>query len=154
MRQYSVGEVVTWIPDLLLRCETHGDYRIVAAMPDQDGHHVYRIKSPREEYERVVKEDLLPNRMASCPSPKRFQHGCRAAAQSRCQLCNPRKVSASDPTKATSQNRLKLVNDSSLGTRHGREVRRRAAASGHPRGSALAPDGDGRYLLRWADGGR
>ena len=37
----------------------HGDYRIVASMPDQDGHHMYRIKSPLEEYERVVKEDLL-----------------------------------------------------------------------------------------------
>jgi hypothetical protein len=59
MRQFNVGEVVTWIPDLLLRWETHGDYRIVAAMPDQDGHHMYRIKSPLEEYERVVKEDLL-----------------------------------------------------------------------------------------------
>src|SRR5262249_54582413 len=59
MRQFSVGEVVTWTPDLLLRWETHGDYRIVAAMPDQDGHHMYRIKSPLEEYERVVKEALL-----------------------------------------------------------------------------------------------
>jgi hypothetical protein len=29
------------------------------AMPDRDGDHVYRIKSPIEEYERVVKEDLL-----------------------------------------------------------------------------------------------
>ena len=38
--------------------------------------------------------------------------------------------------------------------RHGREVRRRAAATGHPRGSALAPGGDGRYLLRRADRGR
>src|SRR5262249_22701950 len=46
-------------PDLLLRSETHGDYRIVAAMPDRDGDHMYRIKSPLEEYERVVKEDLL-----------------------------------------------------------------------------------------------
>src|SRR5215471_14713343 len=59
MRRFSVGEVVTWIPDLLLRSETHGDYRIVAAMPDRDGDHMYRIKSPLEEYERVVKEDLL-----------------------------------------------------------------------------------------------
>jgi hypothetical protein len=59
MRQFSVGEVVTWVPDLLLRSETHGDYRIIAAMPDRDGEHVYRIKSPLEEYERVVKEDLL-----------------------------------------------------------------------------------------------
>src|SRR5262249_1350667 len=30
MRQFTVGEVVTWIPDLLLRWETHGDYRIVS----------------------------------------------------------------------------------------------------------------------------
>src|SRR4249919_3285959 len=59
MRRFSVGEVVTWISDLLLRSESHGDYRIVAAMPDQDGHHMYRIKSPLEEYERVVKEDPL-----------------------------------------------------------------------------------------------
>jgi hypothetical protein len=59
MRRFRVGEVVTWIPDLLLRSETQGDYRIVAAMPDRDGDHMYRIKSPLEEYERVVKEDLL-----------------------------------------------------------------------------------------------
>jgi hypothetical protein len=59
MRQFSVGEVVTWIPDLLLRSETQGDYRIVGALPDRDGDHKYRIKSPLEEYERVVKEDLL-----------------------------------------------------------------------------------------------
>jgi hypothetical protein len=59
MRQFSVGEVVTWIPDMLLRFEAHGDYRIIAAMPDRDGDHMYRIKSPLEEYERVVKEDRL-----------------------------------------------------------------------------------------------
>ena len=59
MRQFSIGEVVTWISDLLLRWETHGDYRIVAAMPGRDGDHMYRIKSPLEEYERVVKEDFL-----------------------------------------------------------------------------------------------
>jgi hypothetical protein len=59
MRQFSVGEVVTWIPELLLRFEAHGDYRIIAAMPDRDGDRMYRIKSPLEEYERVVREDLL-----------------------------------------------------------------------------------------------
>jgi len=59
MRQFSVGEVVTWIPDMLLRFEAHGNYRIIAAMPDRDGDHMYRIKSPLEEYERVVKEDRL-----------------------------------------------------------------------------------------------
>jgi hypothetical protein len=59
MRQFSVGEVVIWIPDMSLRSETHGEYRIVALMPDRDGNHMYRIKSPLEEYERVVKEDRL-----------------------------------------------------------------------------------------------
>jgi hypothetical protein len=67
MRQFSVGEVVTWIPGMLLRSEAHGDYRIVAAMPDRDGDHVYRIKSPLEEYERVVKEDLLVKSMGYLP---------------------------------------------------------------------------------------
>jgi hypothetical protein len=67
MRQFSVGEVVTWIPDVLLRSESHGDYRIVAAMPDRDGEHVYRIKSPLEEYERVVKEDLLVRSNSTLP---------------------------------------------------------------------------------------
>jgi hypothetical protein len=67
MRQFSVGDVVTWIPDILLRSETHGDYRVVAAMPDRDGERVYRIKSPLEEYERVVKEDLLVRSSATLP---------------------------------------------------------------------------------------
>jgi len=59
MRQFSVGEVVTWIPDLLLRSESRGDYRIVGRMPDRDGDHIYRIKNPLEAYERVVKASLL-----------------------------------------------------------------------------------------------
>jgi len=59
MRQFRVGEVVTWIPDLLLRYESRGDYRIVGQLRDRDGDHIYRIKNPLEEYERVVKESLL-----------------------------------------------------------------------------------------------
>ena len=59
MRQFSVGEVVTCIPDMFLRHAAPGDYKIIAAMPDRDGDHMYRIKSHLEEHERVVKEDLL-----------------------------------------------------------------------------------------------
>jgi hypothetical protein len=70
MRQFSIGEVVTWIPDLLLRSETRGDYRIIAEMPDQDGDHVYRIKSPLEEYERVVKESLLVRSQGCLPEDR------------------------------------------------------------------------------------
>ena len=71
MRQFSVGEVVTWIPDLLLRSETQGDYRIVGSLPDRDGDHIYRIKSPLEEYERVVKEDLLVRSNGHLPEEAR-----------------------------------------------------------------------------------
>ena len=59
MRQFSVGEVVTWGPDLFVRSAARGDYKVMAAMPDRDGEHMYRIKSPLEEYERVVQEDVL-----------------------------------------------------------------------------------------------
>ena len=59
MRQFNVGQVVTCIPDQFLRHAALGDYKIVAAMPDRDGDHMYRIKSPLEEHERVVREGLL-----------------------------------------------------------------------------------------------
>ena len=59
MRQFNVGQVVTCIPDRFLRHAAPGDYKIIAAMPDRDGDHVYRIKSPLEEHERVVRESLL-----------------------------------------------------------------------------------------------
>ena len=59
MRQFNVGEVVTCVSDMFLRHAAPGDYKIIAAMPDRDGDHIYRIKSPLEEFERVVKESLL-----------------------------------------------------------------------------------------------
>src|SRR6266446_9887472 len=55
MSQFNVGQVVTCI----LRHAASGNYRVVAAMPDRDGDHMYRIKSPLEEHERVVKESFL-----------------------------------------------------------------------------------------------
>jgi hypothetical protein len=36
-------------------------------MPDRDGHHMYRIKSPLEECERAVREDLLAKSNGSLP---------------------------------------------------------------------------------------
>ena len=59
MRQFNIGQVVTCIPDRFLRHAAPGDYKIIAAMPDRDGDHMYRIKSPLEEHERVVRESLL-----------------------------------------------------------------------------------------------
>jgi hypothetical protein len=59
MYRFSVGEVVTVIPDMFLRHAAPGGYKIVASMPDRDGDHMYKIKSPLEEHERVIKEELL-----------------------------------------------------------------------------------------------
>ena len=59
MHRFSVGEVVTVIPDMFLRHAAPGGYKIVASMPDRDGDHMYKIKSPLEEHERVIKEELL-----------------------------------------------------------------------------------------------
>jgi hypothetical protein len=59
MHQFRVGEVVTCISDAILRYAAPGEYRIVARMPDRDGDHVYRIKSPFEKHERAVKETFL-----------------------------------------------------------------------------------------------
>jgi hypothetical protein len=59
MRQFNVGQVVTCIPDRFLRHAAPGNYKIIAAMPDRDGDHMYRIKSPLEVYERIVEESLL-----------------------------------------------------------------------------------------------
>ena len=51
--------MVTCIPHMFPRDAAPGNYKILAAMPDRDGDHIYRIKSPLEEYERVVGENLL-----------------------------------------------------------------------------------------------
>jgi len=59
MHQFSAGDVVTCISDMFLRHAAPGDYKVIASMPDRDGDHMYRIKSPLEEHERVVKESLL-----------------------------------------------------------------------------------------------
>jgi hypothetical protein len=59
MHQFSTGEVVTCIPDMFLRHAAPGGYKILALMPDRDGDRMYRIKSPLEEHERIVKESNL-----------------------------------------------------------------------------------------------
>jgi len=59
MHQFSAGDVVTCISDMFLRHAAPGDYKVIAPMPDRDGDHMYRIKSPLEEHQRVVKESLL-----------------------------------------------------------------------------------------------
>jgi hypothetical protein len=70
MRQFDIGQVVTCV----VRHAAPGDYRIVGLMPDRDGDRMYRVKSPREDHERVVKETLLERSEGYLPeeeTPKR-----------------------------------------------------------------------------------
>jgi hypothetical protein len=55
MHQFNPGEVVT----CGVRYAAPGDYKILAFSPDVDGERMYRIKSPLEEHQRVVKESVL-----------------------------------------------------------------------------------------------
>ena len=78
MGQFSAGVVVTCIPHLICRSAAPGDYQIVGEMPVRDGDHIYRIKSPLEEHERVVSESLLvrsegcfPDRVATLTKSSR-----------------------------------------------------------------------------------
>jgi hypothetical protein len=77
MRQFRIGEVVTCIPHMFPRDAAQGNYKIVAAMPDRDGDHIYRIKSPLEDYERVVGENLLVRSDGCLPAEVREQRSRR-----------------------------------------------------------------------------
>ena len=72
MGQFSVGEVVTCIPHLICRSAAPGDYQIVGEMPVRDGDHIYRIKSPLEEHERVVSESRSSGRKDVFPIASRL----------------------------------------------------------------------------------
>ena len=76
MHQFNIGQVVTWASDMSLRHAAPGDYKIIAAMPDRDGDHFYRIKSPLEEYERVVQESLLVKSDGYLPDEVPPQKAC------------------------------------------------------------------------------
>jgi len=56
MRQFNVGQVVTCIPDRFLRHAAPGDYKIIAAMPDQDGDRI-------EESRLVASDGYLPEEL-------------------------------------------------------------------------------------------
>jgi hypothetical protein len=66
MHQFDVGQVVA----CMVRHAAPGDYRIVGLMPDRHGDHMYRVKSPREDYERVVSETHLVKSEGYLPEEK------------------------------------------------------------------------------------
>jgi hypothetical protein len=86
MDQFNAGEVVTCIPDMFLRHAAPGAYKILARMPDRDGDRMYRIKSPLEEYERIVKETALVRSDCDLPdeilAPKRRRRAITLASVS------------------------------------------------------------------------
>ena len=56
---YSVGDQVECLPDMVLRRAAEGEYEILGCLPERGGERCYRIKSRLEEHERVVTEGLL-----------------------------------------------------------------------------------------------
>jgi hypothetical protein len=93
MRQFDVGQVVT----CMVRHAAPGDYRIVGLMPDRDGDHMYRVKSPREDYERVVNGTLLVRSEGYLPEEE-----------------TPKQRSRRGITLPTLQGRLEYVTEASL----------------------------------------
>jgi hypothetical protein len=57
--RYARGDVVRLIRSLAMPNVVEGGYTVLALLPERDGRFQYRIKSDRESYERVVKEDDL-----------------------------------------------------------------------------------------------
>ena len=78
MGQFSVGQVVTCIP-MISQSAAPGNYKIVGEMPDRDGDRMYRIKSPLEEHERVVGENLLIRSDGHLPDDARAQSSRRGS---------------------------------------------------------------------------
>jgi hypothetical protein len=56
---FGIGNMVRFSATLRLPNAVAGPYRVVAQLPERDGEFKYRIKSDREPYERIVKEDEL-----------------------------------------------------------------------------------------------
>jgi len=57
--RYARGHVVRLFRSLAMPNVAEGGYTVLALLPERDGKLQYRIKSDREPYERVVKEDEL-----------------------------------------------------------------------------------------------
>ena len=57
--RYARGHVVRLCRSLALPNVADGAYTVLSLLPERDGSYQYRVKSEREPYERVVKEDDL-----------------------------------------------------------------------------------------------
>jgi len=57
--KFKLGRSVVLQSTILSRNAARGTYEVVAQLPERDGQFEYRIKSPGEPHERVVKESDL-----------------------------------------------------------------------------------------------
>jgi hypothetical protein len=60
--RYKVGQVVDLNPGRLGIAASSQGYKIVRLLPCEGTHLLYRVKSPNESFERVVKEQDLASR--------------------------------------------------------------------------------------------
>jgi hypothetical protein len=55
--RYKPGQKVRFSSGFAARDAASGEYEVLCQLPPSDGQFQYRVRSPREPYERVVKED-------------------------------------------------------------------------------------------------
>jgi hypothetical protein len=57
--RFAVGSTVQLSSLVLSRNTVQGPYEVLAQLPQRDGEFQYRIKSSREPYQRIVRQDEL-----------------------------------------------------------------------------------------------
>jgi hypothetical protein len=57
--RFAVGNMVRLSRAMSLRNAVEGPYEVLGRLPARDGALQYRVKSDREPYQRIVKEDEL-----------------------------------------------------------------------------------------------
>ena len=57
--RFAVGNMVRLSKTVPLRNAVPGLYEVLAQLPEREGRCQYRIKSEREPYQRIIKEDEL-----------------------------------------------------------------------------------------------
>ena len=57
--RFTIGNMVRLNRVVPLRNAVAGPYEVLAQLPERDGELQYRVKSDREPYQRIIKEDEL-----------------------------------------------------------------------------------------------
>lgn len=70
--RFAIGNTVQISKVVPLRNAASGLYEILARLPERDGEFQYRIKSQREPYQRIIKEDEL-----ELPQAPRYQQAIK-----------------------------------------------------------------------------